>query len=122
VGFLAVLRITTPNGNIVMAKKHRQQPIPNRQGVPPLPQAAGAPQVQLGYDPSGPKKPVDIVSSKEGWSEFTLEDGTVLRTKAVVLDVRKMVGQYNQEGEPIYEMQMTMINQARVPEELKNKR
>lgn len=106
-----------------MAKsKHRQQPIPNRQGVPPphtSPAAAG--QVVLGYNPNGPKEPVDIVSSKEGWSEFTLADGTVLRAKAVVLDVRKLVDQYNQDGEPIYEMQLTMVNQARVPDQLKKR-
>ncbi|GGI23815.1 hypothetical protein [Bradyrhizobium guangdongense] len=107
-----------------MAKsKQRQQPIPNRQAAPPLPPTPPAvtPQVAFGYNPAGPREPVDIVSSKEGWSEFTLSDGTVLRAKAVVLDVRKMVGQYNQDGEPVYEMQMTMVNQARVPEELKKK-
>lgn len=78
-------------------------------------------QVQLGYDPKGPTEPVDIVSSKDGWSEFTLADGTVIRTKAALLDVKKMVGQYNAEGEPIYVLQMTMVNQSRVPENLKKK-
>jgi hypothetical protein len=86
---------------------------PASQPAPPPP--------QLGYDPTGPKEPVDIMSSKDGWSEFTLSDGTVLRAKAVVLDVKKMLGQYNQEGEPIYEMQLTMVSQARVPDELKKK-
>jgi hypothetical protein len=104
-----------------MAKsKQRQQPIPSRQGAPP-PAPRGTTPVQFGYDPNGPKEPVDIVSTKEAWSEFTLSDGTVLRAKAVVLDVRKMVDQYNQDGDPIYEMQLTMINQARVPQELKKK-
>ena len=105
-----------------MAKKHRQQPIPNRQRVTPPPQPIGAIPLQLTYDPSGPKELVDIVSSKDGWSEFTLEDGTVIRAKAVVLDVKKMVDQYNLEGEPIYEMQLTMVNQARVPDNLKKKK
>jgi hypothetical protein len=102
-----------------MAKnKRKEPPIPN----PPLPlPAPTVAQVQLGYDPKGPKESVDIVSSKDGWSEFTLADGTILRAKAVVLDVKKMVGQYNQEGEPIYEMQLTMVSQSRVPEELKKK-
>jgi hypothetical protein len=104
-----------------MAKgKHRQQPIPNRQSRPPA-AVPGTPQIQLGYDPTGPKEPVDIVSTKEAWSEFTLSDGTVIRAKAVVLDVRKMTDQYNPDGEPIYELQLTMINQARVPKELKRK-
>src|SRR5258706_7481795 len=104
-----------------MAKnKHRQQPIPNRQAVPPLaPTSEHTMQIQLGYDPKGPSEPVDIVSSKDGWSEFTLADGTVIRAKAAVLDVKKMVGQYNPEGEPIYVLQLTVVNQTRVPDNLK---
>jgi hypothetical protein len=77
--------------------------------------------VQLGYDPKGPTEPVDIVSSKDGWSEFTLTDGTVIRAKAAILDVKKMVGQYNADGEPVYMLQMTMVNQMRVPDNLKKK-
>jgi hypothetical protein len=107
-----------------MAKnKHRQQPIPNRQSTPPLPAEPGpSMQVQLGYDPKGPAEPVDIVSSKDGWSEFTLTDGTVIRAKATILDVKKMVGQYNADGEPVYILQVTMVNQTRVPDNLKQKK
>jgi S-adenosylhomocysteine hydrolase len=75
-----------------------------------------------GYDPTGPSEPVDIVSSKEGWSEFTLQDGTVIRAKAVLLDVKKMINQFNAEGDPIYLMQMIMANQTRVPTSLKKKK
>jgi hypothetical protein len=78
-------------------------------------------QVQLGYDPTGPSEPVDIVSSKDGWSEFTLADGAVIRSKAAVLDVKKMIGQYGADGEPIYVLQLTMVNQTRVPDSLKKK-
>jgi hypothetical protein len=107
-----------------MAKnKQRQQPIPTPQGAPQVPPMTGMPgtQFQLGYDPKGRREPIDIISSKDGWSEFTLSDGTVLRAKAVVLDVKRMVGQFNQEGEPIYEMQLTLVSQARVPEHSKKK-
>jgi hypothetical protein len=104
-----------------MAKSKRPQRSTlsrRRAPSPPASQPPAAPP-QLGYDPTGPKEPVDIVSTKDGWSEFTLSDGTVLRAKAVVLDVRKMLGQYNQEGDPIYEMQLTMVSQAKVPDDLK---
>ena len=77
--------------------------------------------LQLGYNPGGPSEPIDIVSSKEGWSEFTLSDGATIRVKGVLLDVKKMTGQYNAEGEPIYVLQMTLVNQARVPTDLKKK-
>lgn len=99
--------------------KRKQQPIPNRQNVPPMPLSAMPPAALLGYDPKGPKESVDIESSKDGWSEYTLSDGTVIRAKAVVLDVKKMVGQHNADGEPVYELQLTMVNQVRVPDKLK---
>ncbi|WP_298255835.1 hypothetical protein [Bradyrhizobium sp.] len=102
--------------------KHRPQPIPNRQSAPvPPPSSTPTMQVSLGYDPKGPAEPIDIVSSKDGWSEFTLADGTVIRAKAAVLDVKKMVGQYNAEGDPIYVLQLTMVNQTRIPDNLKKK-
>jgi hypothetical protein len=50
-----------------------------------------------------------------------LEDGTVIRAKGVLLDVKKMIGQYNQDGEPVYVLQLTLVNQARVPDRLKKK-
>jgi hypothetical protein len=108
---------------LVMSKnKHRQQPIPNRE-VAPTHEAStpGSMLVQLGYDPKGPSEPIDIVSSKEGWSEYTLADGTVIRAKGVLLDVKRLVNQYNPEGDPIYVLQLTMVNQARVPDNLKKK-
>jgi hypothetical protein len=103
-----------------MAKsKHRQQPIPSRQAVPP--QVPASFSQLMGYDPKGPKEPIDIVSSKDGWSEFQLADGTVVRAKVALLDIKKMEGQFTPDGDPIYEMQLTMVNQIRVPPELKKK-
>jgi hypothetical protein len=108
----------------MVKSKHRQQPIPKGQETAPPPSLTPPPasvQVPLGYDPKGRKESIDVVGSKDAWSEFTLADGTIIRAKAVVLDVKKMVGQYNAEGEPIYELQLTMVNQARVPDHLKKK-
>jgi hypothetical protein len=73
----------------------------------------------LGYDPTGPMESVDIVSSKVGWSEFTLQDGSVIRAKAAVLDVKKAIGQFSVEGDPVYVLQLTMVNQVKAPPELK---
>jgi hypothetical protein len=76
-------------------------------------------QVSLGYDPTGEMEPVDIVSTREGWSEYTLSDGTVIRAKAVILDAKKAVNQYAQDGNPIYLMQFAFVNHLKVPAELK---
>ncbi len=100
--------------------KHRQQPIPNRQNSAPSPQQGSIP-IQLGYDPNGPAKSVDVVSSKEGWSEYTLADNTVIRAKAVILDVKRLTDQYAADGEPIYMLQLTFINQTKAPANLKKK-
>jgi hypothetical protein len=108
-------------GNMMAKNRHRQQPIPKRQEAALPPPSSPSIQVALGYDPKGPRESIDIIGSKDGWSEFTLADGTVIRAKAVVLDVKKMVGQHNADGEPIYELQITMLNQARVPDQLKKK-
>jgi len=101
--------------------RHRQPPIPPQTAIPPLPPAAPN-QLPFGYDPSGKMVPVDIVSSKEGWSEFTLSDGTVLRTKAALLDVKAAVGQYSQDGNPIYVMNFAVLNQVNAPDKLRKKK
>jgi hypothetical protein len=75
----------------------------------------------FGYDPKGKMEPVDVISSKEGWSEFTLSDGSVIRLKAVLLEVKKAVGQYTPDGDPIYIMQSAQVNQVKAPENLRKK-
>jgi hypothetical protein len=100
-------------------KKNRHA-IPPASSVvsPPLPH----PQVNFGYDPTGKTESVDIVGAKDGWSEYTLADGTVLRVKAALLDVRLAVGQYSPDGDPIYVFQAALVNQIKVPDRLKRKR
>jgi hypothetical protein len=98
--------------------KHRQQPIPTRPAPTPPPPPQG-PHNPLGYDPKGKLVPVDVVSSKEAWSEFTLSDGTVIRTKALLMAVQKAEGQYSADGNPIYVIQFAGMNQVNAPDHLK---
>jgi hypothetical protein len=93
------------------AKQTSQPPAGFQPVVPPL--------FFPGYNPTGKMEVMDIVSSKEAWSEYTLNDGTKIRAKAVLLDVKKAVGQFSLEGEPVYVMQITMVNNAIVPDELR---
>ena len=46
-------------------------------------------------------------------------DGAIIRSKRVILDVKKMIGQYDADGDPIYILQLTIVNKVRVPDKLK---
>jgi hypothetical protein len=81
----------------------------------------GGLQILMGLDPKAPTEPIDVQSSKEGWSEYILTDGSVIRTKAAILDVKRVIDQYSPEGDPIYVMQFAFVNQLRVPPSLKKK-
>ena len=113
----AALQTTISRGRPTMttSKQSRRRPRPEAQ--PPAP-----PNISLGYDPAGEMESIDIASAKEGWSEYTLKDGSVIRAKAVILDVKRAVGQHAPDGNPIYVMQFAIVNQLKVPDKLKKRR
>jgi hypothetical protein len=43
-----------------------------------------------------------VKESREKWSEFELEDGTVMRIKPAVMSAIRIDGHYDQEGNPAY--------------------
>lgn len=64
---------------------------------------------------------VPIKSSGELWSEYLLEDGTVIRIKMIMTDVIKVENEYDAEGTPVYVLKSTMISSVSAPEELRKK-
>jgi hypothetical protein len=63
---------------------------------------------------------VPIAKSTEYWSEFELEDGTVLRVKVSVLGAVRIPNQYDQEGNPVYVLKNGQVtNVVKVPPDLK---
>jgi hypothetical protein len=65
---------------------------------------------------------VPIVDSKEPWSEFTLEDGSVLRVKLAVGSVVRVTGRYDPEGNPVYAVKgTTALVIPSVPDHLRKK-
>lgn len=60
-----------------------------------------------------------VVSAKDGWSEYTLDDGTTLRIKAVIVDVKRAKNQHTPEGDPLYLMQIATITETRAPKKLR---
>ena len=80
------------------------------------------PSLPPGYDPTGKIEQRDIVTSKDGWSEYTLSDDSVIRVKAVVIDVKRAVNQHDAQGEPLYVFQVAVVTNVVAPDKLKKKR
>ena len=62
---------------------------------------------------------VDVLESKEIWSEYRLADGTILRIKPVTITISRMNGEHTLEGDPVYNMKSTLVTDVRAPQELK---
>ena len=48
---------------------------------------------------------MEITESKEPWSEYTLEDGTKIRTRQAVVSIVKLDDKKDVNGEPVYVFQ-----------------
>jgi hypothetical protein len=60
---------------------------------------------------------VYISESTERWSEYTLEDGTVLRFKMVIAAFVRSDNEYDPEGNPVYAIRAApQINFINVPD------
>jgi hypothetical protein len=78
---------------------------------------AAPPMIVLGAQ--GPTNPVAIVDSNEKWSEFILADGTKLRVRPYLNDVRHEPGRWNEAtGEPTYHMGIRLDIRVIAPKKL----
>ena len=75
--------------------------------------------------PSGEKAEaveVQVDESTERWSEFQLQDGTVIRVKATILSAARIEGQYDATGNPAYQMNISpVVTIVSVPERFRKK-
>jgi hypothetical protein len=62
---------------------------------------------------------VEIEVSTERWTEVTLKDGSLIRIKPVILSVLRIDGQYDQEGNPVYQVKANQVMTASAPDHLK---
>jgi hypothetical protein len=78
-------------------------------------------KVQLGdRTVDGFEVPVD--SSSEKWSEFILEDGTIIRAKVSIISAIRMEGEYDAAGNPAYQVNAAnVIGVIHTNDELKKK-
>jgi hypothetical protein len=66
---------------------------------------------------------VPISESVEKWSEFTLEDGSVIRAKISLISVARVKDEWDAQGNPVYVMNLgSAIGFASVPENLVKKK
>ena len=57
---------------------------------------------------------VEVLEAKEVWSEYKLEDGTVLRVKPIMIAVSRMGDADSANGgEPAYNLRSTLITDVR---------
>jgi hypothetical protein len=65
---------------------------------------------------------VQVDESTERWSEFTLEDGTVVRAKLAVTSAVRVEGEYDAMGNPMYMMNLTpLVTIASSPDRLRKR-
>ena len=58
-------------------------------------------------------------SNHEEWNDYTLEDGTSLRMKAVVSEIVRLDGEFDNEGNPVYLVKSTNVLVIKAPDNLK---
>ena len=58
---------------------------------------------------------VPVKSSRESWSDYLMEDGTVIRLKVILTDAIKLENEYDADGTPVYVLKYTMISAVSAP-------
>lgn len=58
-------------------------------------------------------------SPGENWTEYLIEDGTLIKIKPVATEVLRVEGEFDPSGNPVYIMNAQQIVVVSAPEELK---
>lgn len=71
--------------------------------------------------PSGPAEAevIDVNSSNENFNNYMLADGTVLKLKTVLVEVLRVDGMWDEEGNPAYVVKTKQVVTADSPSELR---
>lgn len=64
---------------------------------------------------------VSFVTDGEQWNNYTLADGSTLKVKIVMMDIVRLVDQYNENGDPIYLFSAQQVIGVVPNQELKRK-
>lgn len=66
-----------------------------------------------------PATVVPVKSTQEGWNQYLLEDGSVVKVKLVVTEVARVDGVYEPDGTPVYTTKWNVVAAVTAPQELK---
>lgn len=56
---------------------------------------------------------IEVLLSKEPWSEYQLADGKMLLLKTVLVGVQRIEGETDSDGNPIYMFQTKSVSRVR---------
>lgn len=62
---------------------------------------------------------IEVQSSQENWNQYLLADGSVLKSKAVLTEVWRVIDEYDQEGNPLYVLKQGAMLSVNSPDELR---
>ncbi len=74
--------------------------------------------VQPGQPPKAAEL-IEVQSSQENWNQYLLADGSVLKSKAVLTEVWRVIDEYDQEGNPLYVLKAGAMLSVNSPDELR---
>jgi hypothetical protein len=60
-----------------------------------------------------------VRTNQEAWSEYLLDDGTIIRMKIVITDVLRIDGVYDGDGNPVYQIKSGNVASSIPPEQLR---
>ena len=64
---------------------------------------------------------IEISQAAEHWNQYILEDGSMLKLKAVATKVVRLKNQYDQTGNPIYFIQSNNVVTVDCPDDLRKR-
>ncbi|HHT9131805.1 MAG TPA: hypothetical protein ACFYED_04895 [Candidatus Tripitaka californicus] len=64
---------------------------------------------------------IERTSSSENWSEYLLEDGSVVKMKLVVTEIVRVDGRYDSDDNPMYIVKSSNVIAVSSPDNLKRK-
>jgi len=64
---------------------------------------------------------IDFNTRREDWNEYQLVDGTVIKLKILVVNIMRLEGRYDNDGNPVYQVKSSNMLFVKSPEELRKK-